>query len=933
MELITTKDKGAHFHRCDLQVHSPRDPRWAGRSYTEDADRADYAARLIASCREKKLDAIAITDHHDMVFVNYVKQAADQETDINGNAISEHSKIVVFPGVELTLAVPCQAILLLDAEIETECYEQVLRLLTIQPSPITEKNTPQPKRLENIQLLSDLKAKLDEHDWLKNRYIIFPNVSNDKESSLLRRGMAPKYKDMPFVGGYIDGSKKNLKHGALNILTGKEKEWGHRRIACIQTSDNRREDHSDLGVHSSWIKWARPTAEALRQACLAQESRISDDKPSLPSVTITSVRVTTSVFLGSLAIALNPQYNALIGGRGTGKSTILEYIRWALCDDPPFVPGEEAPDYQTRRTRLIESTLKPCDATVDVEFMVQGVLHVVRRSSRDDSVQIKIGDSELTTCTKSQIRSLLPIQAYSQKQLSNVSIRLDELERFITAPIRLQLDELERLMLDQETKIKNLFSSLTQQKAIRKNISRLSLEKHSFKEQANKIRASLQPLTGVDKNLLNFLPCYNWAEQAVESRRDKLIKFKEKINELASNIAASETNHTPELPSDYPERDLLNGLFIECQNLSRQIDSALREISEQITHALSEYSLIKWIDWQEKISSFRDSYDLALERSSERKTNLAELTKIESKVGDIEREISDLAEELARCNRDAEKHSVEQEQLYELRQQRDSMIEEQCATLAKSSKYTIKARLLRYSNPSNFISTLKEKLKGSKFRERKIEQIAHNIVNSTDPKSTWRDTINDLWNLANFNPDTESSDHLPETNALGDAEITPDDCIRLSRKLTPDDWLLLSLTEIESKPVFEYRLSEDEYIPFSNASSGQQATALLHTLLNQDGPPLLIDQPEEDLDNPIMQKIVEQVWSAKTHRQIIFVSHNANLVVNGDAELVAWCEHREGRGIIAGQGAIDMPQVKDAIKQIMEGGEAAFNLRREKYGF
>jgi len=138
-------------------------------------------------------------------------------------------------------------------------------------------------------------------------------------------------------------------------------------------------------------------------------------------------------------------------------------------------------------------------------------------------------------------------------------------------------------------------------------------------------------------------------------------------------------------------------------------------------------------------------------------------------------------------------------------------------------------------------------------------------------------------------------------------------------------------------PVFEYRARENDYIPFHNASVGQQATALLKTLLNQTGPPLIIDQPEEDLDNPVMLEIVSQVWQAKQKRQMIFASHNANLVVNGDAELVAWCGYRtagdQSRGTIAGEGAIDMPNARDAIKAIMEGGEAAFNLRKEKYGF
>ncbi|MDE0625564.1 MAG: AAA family ATPase [Bryobacterales bacterium] len=150
-------------------------------------------------------------------------------------------------------------------------------------------------------------------------------------------------------------------------------------------------------------------------------------------------------------------------------------------------------------------------------------------------------------------------------------------------------------------------------------------------------------------------------------------------------------------------------------------------------------------------------------------------------------------------------------------------------------------------------------------------------------------------------------------------------------------WVTLSLTPVQSKPFFEYRAREQEYIPFRNASAGQQATALLKTLLNQQGPPLIVDQPEEDLDNPVIIEIVERIWKAKQRRQLIFASHNANLVVNGDAELVAWCDYRragdQSRGTIAGEGAIDVDDVRDAIKRIMEGGEAAFNLRREKYGF
>jgi chromosome segregation protein len=87
----------------------------------------------------------------------------------------------------------------------------------------------------------------------------------------------------------------------------------------------------------------------------------------------------------------------------------------------------------------------------------------------------------------------------------------------------------------------------------------------------------------------------------------------------------------------------------------------------------------------------------------------------------------------------------------------------------------------------------------------------------------------------------------------------------------------------------------------------------------------------------VINEIVETLWRAKTHRQVIFTSHNANLVVNGDAELVIGCDYRtsstESGGQIKLTGAIDMSDVRTEITEVMEGGPEAFQLRRQKYGF
>jgi ABC-type cobalamin/Fe3+-siderophores transport system ATPase subunit len=114
-----------------------------------------------------------------------------------------------------------------------------------------------------------------------------------------------------------------------------------------------------------------------------------------------------------------------------------------------------------------------------------------------------------------------------------------------------------------------------------------------------------------------------------------------------------------------------------------------------------------------------------------------------------------------------------------------------------------------------------------------------------------------------------------------------------------------------NNPVFQYCTNKDtsEYIEFNDASAGQQATALLTVLLNQPGAPLVIDQPEDDVDSKMSPEIGRQIWNAKSRRQLIFASHNANFVVNGDSELVVCCDYVKAGDQTGGQikdaGAID----------------------------
>jgi AAA domain len=761
---------------------------------------------------------MGMTDHHDMAFVAYVRRAAEEETDESGKPLSAAQHLVVFPGMELTLGVPCQALVIFDANLPDDMFPLAMAALTLNPSPDTDPKTAKVERLDHIQSLKQLKEELDKHKYLRDRYTVFPNVSDGK-FSLLRGGQAGKYIEMPWVGGFVDGSLEKLGQGNRDILAGKQKEWGNKRLACFQTSDSRREDHADLGKVSTWIKWAAPTAEALRQACLAQESRVSQEEPRLPLVSIAGISVSNSAFLGPVELELNTQYNALIGGRGTGKSTILEYLRWALCDQPPGLSdNEDAPNYQARRARLIEQTLKPLKATIQVRFEVNGVPHVVRRSSEDGSLLIKIGNDEMKPCTEEEIRLLLPIQAYSQKQLSDVSVRVEELSRFITAPIRGELGRIERQLSEYADRLRQSYASRRRQRALSQALSRQELEAKSLMDQAENLRASLSGLSDDDRSLLDRGRVFEAADRAMQGWRDGIGSLRAGSMSLKQSVQAL-LEQMAEPPAE-PEQDVLKAAHAEYLALLNDAKAGLDALIARADAVEAAGEASPWRQWQRKLQTFRDAYQAAVQRSSAHSERLQQLGSIEEQASKSGREVSRLRSELAQLSAAEQTYQAERNAWLELLKERDGLLGGQCAGLTASSGGAIRAQVKRFADPTGFVDGLKQALSGSRIQGNKIERLGESIVGSADGAAQWTALLGELELVAEYDADKDGADNRPLTPTLAAAGMTSGDVDRLGRTLKIDDWLTLSLKPVESIPVFEYRAREGEYIAFRNASAG-----------------------------------------------------------------------------------------------------------------
>ncbi len=935
-------DSGAHFYRCDFQVHTPRDLAWKGTAYSQPDDRKAYAQAFIKACRANGLDAVAITDHHDLCFYKYFREAADNEKNEDGTDISDEEKIIVFPGLELTLNIPCQAIVILDSDFPDTLLSQILTVLAINSSPDSDAKTAEVQRLDAITTLEQLKQKLDEHEFIRGRYIILPNVTSGGSDTLLRDGVANKYKTMPCVGGYLDGSIEKSSPGDLNILNGQVSHYGNKRVALFQTSDSRSEDHAQLGEYSTWVKWAVPTAEALRQACLAQESRISQAEPQLPSVVIKSIHVSNSEFMGPLDLAINPQYTALIGSRGTGKSTILEYLRWALCDEHQHEEAVDGQSFAIRQRNLVANTLTKYDATVEVRFEVNGVPHLVRRRSKSGEILLKISQGELEECSPEDIRTLLPIQAYSQKQLSRVGVRIDELDRFVRSGIKTELDSIASQARSIVSKIRQIYSSVRRKQNIANSIREDRLNLESLTQQAQAIRQSLTGLSEEQQALIAKQPLYLKADLLVDGWSEEAKEVSDSIQRLVAALEDFPTEIDDSL-KQLTEIKLLEQLRSSIYTKANSLRNLLKEASTSINSVVApEGELLgdiktKYDSWKAAQQKFNQEYNTAKSAASSHESQLKTLSELEEKIGGISKRIDRAVKELESLGSPENEFSDLRDQWVDLHKKRGDLYEEQCVKLTELSGGAIRAIALKGADISSIEELLKSAIKGSGLRTQKIDDFLEAVSSSDDPIASWSGALHELEQLSYHTPDENDDADNPETPNLVAYGFAKADLTKLANKLTPETWLELVLTPMEDNTTFDYKTKEGEYIPFEHASAGQQATALLFTLLNQSGPPLIIDQPEDDLDNQIIFDIVTRLWSAKTRRQIIFTSHNANLVVNGDAELVVCCDYRIAgdfsRGHISSEGAIDIPEIRDSIKTVMEGGEKAFKLRLDKYGF
>jgi chromosome segregation protein len=535
------------------------------------------------------------------------------------------------------------------------------------------------------------------------------------------------------------------------------------------------------------------------------------------------------------------------------------------------------------------------------------------------------------------VRELLPVQAYSQKQLSSVSVRMEELTRFVTSPIRRDLATIDQRIEEISGRVRENYATLQRARQLERSVHRLSLSEASLSEQAVNLRSSLDDVNDDDRKVLGDKPKYDAASTAMESWQSAIEQGLTFADSASTAISGLVTNLME--GADFPDslQGRLSRMRNEASRLLSELASEISSAGQTIRDALDEGSehARNVADLADSVASFNESYEAVKARSTAHAAKLAELAEIEKQHREVGATLRSQRDELQGLGEPLTEHRRLMHLLFETMDVRSNRIATQCDSLSQDSGGLLRATLEKGRGLDAVSEQLRASVAGSNLRGARIDEFFSRLQGDENPVASWEAAVTEMEGLTHLDDDAViTSEQFP---VLARLSFSPADLQRIASKLTADGWLALALTPVADHPRFEYETKQDHYIDFSAASAGQQATALLRILLAQAGPPLIIDQPEDDLDSEVVISVVEQIWDAKRHRQLIFSSHNANLVVNGDAELVVHCDYRvrgeQSRGEVKHQGAIDVPEIRDAITRVMEGGERAFRLRANKYGF
>lgn len=895
---------GAVWRCTDLHLHTPAVRQFrlpAGLDVENDDDQEVLVRLYVNALATAGIEFGAITDY----------QGVREPWFTAIRAEAEARGITLLPGAELSLAVGkgLHLLLITDPTTSIETLNAAIRHLGKSP-----KNLFGDRSTEHREL--DLRDSLEEA--LRNLRNQLPSVivaahANDDHKGLFKALKVSDAADL-VEGGLIDAVEKCDDATRLINSAGRSSPRLN-GLACVMGGDPKSIEEVGTKIidgqpRVTWIKLSALDAGALRLALHDREVRVLR-RPPQPTRhdRLLSMEVQGG-FLDGLELRFSDDLTALIGGRGAGKSAVLETLRYAL-DISPY-------SEQSERDSLV-STALGSGGRVRVVLERPGPA----QSQRFEVVRVYGQSPRVTDLGTGKRLAVRPQEVFGQGRAPVIL-----LQREIAAVSR--SEDYRRRLLDEligEAALKADDTVRRFSELLREN----ERATESMERSLRRSQDAAERLAGLD----NEIAFYDQQGVAIKLERHSKVSADGARIDTAARSTGEATERLRELSQLV--LDDLGAAKAAIDGADSEHATELQRLGERV-RATASLSAQSFAQLALELERLRAEIETLRSAWPDRMGALAgELRRIQAELGadrlDSQRYIDAVRERTALrpIVSAADRLTREQADLTRQREEQLTRFQE-----ARHEAFDLRRKAARRVN-----KRLRDKLSLSVTYLGDTEDFSQRLTALLRGSGIGKEAVKHVV-AADAVDGVELARHIRDGSAalktrFGVTDVTAD---RLVTWAAADSGRLAQLELLAPADRVSIGLIVDgSPRDLSLLSGGQRATALLLLLFVQGDRTLVLDQPEDDLDNRfIFDDVVDLLRAEKgtrdprRRRQIIVATHNANIPVNGDAELVVSLVDNGGQCEVTRRGSIDDKPIREEIRAVLEGGEEAFRRRAEKYG-
>jgi ABC-type lipoprotein export system ATPase subunit len=723
--------------------------------------------------------------------------------------------------------------------------------------------------------------------------------------------------------------------------------WRGRAVVAGSDSPHRT---SNAGRRCTWVKVSRPELAGLRLALLDPELALLPAAPGTPPPALGGVQWIRSLHIENLYLRrqplqldFNPAYNAVIGGRGSGKSTVIECLRLVLARDTEIeATGDETLKqnfFNFKRvaagrnesgmllpgSRLVAEVQSGPEPDDRLRFEWQGDAKGVGslKVSRPEGggwVDTGLAGAE-------QARAAFPVRIFSQKQVLALARHPQAL-----------LGLIDETLGPAKAAWQQAFD------AARARLRQARVQLRALRaESVRKPALELEHRTASRKALVfknaNFGPLLQGHQRATRQQR-AMGDFHRLLEQDVATLrrALDETALMEQTAlSDFESVTDADAAVLEAtvrlrDALAQRRTAVAAQVADMESLLSSANAALAGSEWQTQVQAQLAAYAAEMQRlKAEGIDSAQEAAVAVAAVDRLAQKLATIAQFESRIPAAETELALAEEALLTARLQLTTLREDLLQRVFASDA-SLKVVLRGMANADESVALKLRELLGLSERDKwpaiwEAPEEADGLARGLLVDATRGDWATDVGQrLLAMKRGLEEGESKVLDTRIG-AKLDQ----RL-KALPPERFDELAGWFPDDEVTLNYRPSANgEYRTLKQASDGQRAAAMLSFLLAQGKQPLLLDQPEDDLDNALVSElVVKQIREGKQARQLIVVTHNPNIVVNGDAELVLRMQFRSGNIQPPDVGGLQERQVRESICEVMEGGRPAFEQRYKR---